>query len=115
MADINVYNANTTLAIIATILSFELLSQPQRMMIIPMQIRMTDDIYSTPNNKHIIPIKVHHKCDNKLFLSNDFMPFIIDISCIAKVQKVRDTAFHYHGLYFDLQPNTFILFSCRQS
>lgn len=33
----------------------------------------------------------------------------------AKVQKIRDTAFHYHGLYFDLQSNTFILFSRRHS
>ena len=33
----------------------------------------------------------------------------------TKVQKIRDTAYHYHGLYFDLQLNTFILLSCWHS
>lgn len=76
---------------------------------------MTDDIYSPPNNKHIIPIKVHHKCDNKLFPSNDFMTFIIEILCITKVQKIRDATFYNHGLYFDLQLNTSVLSRLRYS
>ena len=115
MANINVYNTNKPLAIIATFLFFELLSQPQSIMIIPVHIGMTDDIYNSPNNKHFIPIKVHHKCDNKLFLSNDFMTFIIEILCITKVQKIRDATFYNHGFYFDLQLHTSILSWLRYS
>lgn len=32
-----------------------------------------------------------------------------------KSTKIRDAAYHYHGLYFDLQFNTFILPFYRQS
>ena len=39
----------------------------------------------------------------------------IILNLFAKLQNVRDTVYHYHGLYFDLQPNTFILFPCRYS
>lgn len=99
MANINVYNTNKTLAIIAIFLVFELLSQPQSMMIIPVHIGMTDDIYSPPNNSHIIPIKIHHKCGNKLFLSNESMIFIIEILCITKVQIIRDATFYNHEFY----------------
>lgn len=72
-------------------------------------------IYSPPNNKHIIPIKVHHKCDNKLFLFNEFMTFTIDILCITKVQKIRDATFYNHGFYCDLQLHTSILSWLRYS
>lgn len=80
-----------------------------------MHIGMTDDIYSPPNNKHIIPIKVHHKCDNKLFLFNEFMTFTIEILCITKVQKIRDATFYNHGFYCDLQLHTSILSWLRYS
>ena len=33
----------------------------------------------------------------------------IIFNLFAKVQKIRDTVFHYHGLYFDLQFHTSIL------
>lgn len=30
----------------------------------------------------------------------------------AKVQKIRDITFYYHGFYYDLQVNTLILSPC---
>lgn len=51
----------------------------------------------------------------RLFMIFSFLCDFYKFKLNAKVQKIRDTSFNYHGLYFDLQINTPILSPCLWS